>query len=143
MRNQFFFTRTEGDKTFRDSFNMNKVIRFQNCDSGAEIWIECSNMSIFVKETPEQIMELIKGEKVAEVKISNDSDFKRVIDDANIDRRTYNVLKYLYDHKNIKTIEQFLEYYNNDDRNFLKIPNCGWRTLTNIKAFIESLKGKK
>lgn len=123
--------------------NMNKVIRFQNFDSGAEIWIECSNMSISVKETPEQIMELIKGEKVAEVKISNDSDFKRVIDDANIDRRTYNVLKYLYDHKNIKTIEQFLEYYNNDDRNFLKIPNCGWRTLTNIKAFIESLKGKK
>jgi len=123
--------------------NMDKVIRFQNCCSGAEIWIGCSNMSIFVKETPEQIMELIKGEKVAEVKISNDSDFKRVIDDANIDRRTYNVLKYLYDHKNIKTIEQFLEYYNNDDRNFLKIPNCGWRTLTNIKAFIESLKGKK
>ncbi len=123
--------------------NMDKVIRFQNCGSGAEIWIGCSNMSIFVKETPEQIMELIKGEKVAEVKISNDSDFKRVIDDANIDRRTYNVLKYLYDHKNIKTIEQFLEYYNNDDRNFLKIPNCGWRTLTNIKAFIESLKGKK
>ena len=27
MRNQFFFTRTEGDKTFRDSFNINKVIR--------------------------------------------------------------------------------------------------------------------
>jgi len=123
--------------------NMNKVIRFQNCDSGAEIWIECSNMSIFVKETPEQIMELIKGEKVAEVKISNDSDFKRVIDNVNIDRRTYNVLKHLYDYKNIKTIKQFLEYYNNDDRNFLKIPNCGWRTLTNIKAFIELLKEKE
>ena len=27
MRNQFFFTRTEGDKTFKDSFNINKVIR--------------------------------------------------------------------------------------------------------------------
>lgn len=25
--NQFFYTRTEGDKSFRDSFNVNKVIR--------------------------------------------------------------------------------------------------------------------
>lgn len=32
MRNQFFFTRTEGDKTFRDSFNINKVIRSVQTD---------------------------------------------------------------------------------------------------------------
>lgn len=27
MKNQFFYTRTDGDKTFKDSFNINKVIR--------------------------------------------------------------------------------------------------------------------
>jgi hypothetical protein len=27
MTNQFFYTRTEGDKEFTDSFNVNKVIR--------------------------------------------------------------------------------------------------------------------
>ena len=37
MRNQFFFTRTEGDKTFRDSFNMNKVIRTVQVDDNTLI----------------------------------------------------------------------------------------------------------
>ena len=32
--NQFFYTRTEGDKTFRDSFNINKVIRSVSMENG-------------------------------------------------------------------------------------------------------------
>lgn len=32
--NQFFYTRTEGDKTFRDSFNINKVIRTVSMEDG-------------------------------------------------------------------------------------------------------------
>lgn len=32
--NQFFYTRTEGDKTFRDSFNINKVIRTVEMEEG-------------------------------------------------------------------------------------------------------------
>ena len=27
MKNQFFYTRTEGEKTFKDSLNINKVVR--------------------------------------------------------------------------------------------------------------------
>lgn len=27
MKNQFFYTRTEGEKSFKDSFNINKVVR--------------------------------------------------------------------------------------------------------------------
>jgi hypothetical protein len=35
MQNQFFYTRTEGEKTFRDSFNVNKVIRSVENEDGS------------------------------------------------------------------------------------------------------------
>ena len=51
MRNQFFFTRTEGDKTFRDSFNMNKVIRTVQVDDNTLI-VLLDDLHERVKEVP-------------------------------------------------------------------------------------------
>ena len=51
MRNQFFFTRTEGDKTFRDSFNMNKVIRSVQVDDNTLI-VLLDDLHERVKEVP-------------------------------------------------------------------------------------------
>jgi hypothetical protein len=34
MKNQFFYTRTEGEKTFKDSFNINKVVRSLTLEDG-------------------------------------------------------------------------------------------------------------
>lgn len=34
MKNQFFYTRTEGDKTFKDSLNINKVVRTVTLEDG-------------------------------------------------------------------------------------------------------------
>ena len=34
MRNQFFYTRVEGEATFKDSFNVNKVIRTITMEDG-------------------------------------------------------------------------------------------------------------
>lgn len=34
MRNQFFYTRTEGEKSVTDSFNVNKVIRSLTMEDG-------------------------------------------------------------------------------------------------------------
>ena len=34
MKNQFFYTRTEGEKTFKDSFNINKVVRSLTLEYG-------------------------------------------------------------------------------------------------------------
>ena len=51
MRNQFFFTRVEGDKTFRDSFNMNKVIRSVQTDDNTLI-VLLDDLHERVKEVP-------------------------------------------------------------------------------------------
>ena len=51
MRNQFFFTRTEGDKTFRDSFNINKVIRSVQVDDNTLI-VLLDDLHERVKEVP-------------------------------------------------------------------------------------------
>ena len=51
MRNQFFFTRTEGDKTFRDSFNINKVIRSVQTDDNTLI-VLLDDLHERVKEVP-------------------------------------------------------------------------------------------
>ncbi len=51
MRNQFFFTRIEGDKTFRDSFNMNKVIRTVQVDDNTII-VLLDDLHERVKEVP-------------------------------------------------------------------------------------------
>ena len=51
MRNQFFFTRIEGDKTFRDSFNMNKVIRTVQIDDNTLI-VLLDDLHERVKEVP-------------------------------------------------------------------------------------------
>jgi hypothetical protein len=34
MKNQFFYTRVDGEKTFKDSFNVNKVIRSISMEDG-------------------------------------------------------------------------------------------------------------
>jgi hypothetical protein len=34
MKNQFFYTRTEGEKTFKDSLNINKVVRTVTLEDG-------------------------------------------------------------------------------------------------------------
>jgi len=34
MKNQFFYTRTEGEKTFKDSLNINKVVRSITLEDG-------------------------------------------------------------------------------------------------------------
>lgn len=34
MKNQFFYTRTEGEKSFKDSFNVNKVVRSLTLEDG-------------------------------------------------------------------------------------------------------------
>jgi hypothetical protein len=34
MKNQFFYTRTEGEKSFKDSFNINKVVRSLTLEDG-------------------------------------------------------------------------------------------------------------
>jgi hypothetical protein len=34
MKNQFFYTRTEGEKTFKDSFNINKAVRSITLEDG-------------------------------------------------------------------------------------------------------------
>lgn len=34
MKNQFFYTRTDGEKTFKDSFNVNKVVRSLTMEDG-------------------------------------------------------------------------------------------------------------
>ena len=34
MKNQFFYTRVDGDKTFKDSFNVNKVVRSITMEDG-------------------------------------------------------------------------------------------------------------
>ncbi len=34
MRNQFFYTRVDGEKTFKDSFNVNKVVRSITMEDG-------------------------------------------------------------------------------------------------------------
>lgn len=34
MKNQFFYTRTDGEKTFKDSFNVNKVVRSITMEDG-------------------------------------------------------------------------------------------------------------
>ena len=51
MRNQFFFTRTEGDKAFRDSFNINKVIRSVQVDDNTLI-VLLDDLHERVKEVP-------------------------------------------------------------------------------------------
>ena len=51
MRNQFFFTRTEGDKTFRDSFNINKVIRSVQTDNDTLV-VLLDDLHERVKEVP-------------------------------------------------------------------------------------------
>ena len=51
MRNQFFFTRTEGDKTFRDSFNINKVIRSVQTDDNTLI-VLLDDLHERIKEVP-------------------------------------------------------------------------------------------
>jgi hypothetical protein len=37
MVNQFFYTRTEGEKTFKDSFNINKVVRSLTMEDGTTL----------------------------------------------------------------------------------------------------------
>jgi len=34
MKNQFFYTRVDGEKTFKDSFNVNKVVRSLTMEDG-------------------------------------------------------------------------------------------------------------
>ena len=51
MRNQFFFTRTEGDKTFRDSFNINKVIRTVQLEEN-KLVVLLDDLHERVKEVP-------------------------------------------------------------------------------------------
>ena len=34
MKNQFFYTRTEGEKSFKDSLNINKVVRTVTLEDG-------------------------------------------------------------------------------------------------------------
>lgn len=51
MRNQFFFTRTEGDRKFRDSFNINKVIRSVQTDDNTLI-VLLDDLHERVKEVP-------------------------------------------------------------------------------------------
>jgi len=34
MKNQFYYTRTEGEKTFKDSLNINKVVRTVTLEDG-------------------------------------------------------------------------------------------------------------
>lgn len=62
MKNQFFYTRTEGDVTFRDSFNMNKAIRSVSLENG-QVLVILDDFHERVVQEP-----VVKNHKVVDTK---------------------------------------------------------------------------
>jgi len=66
MSNLFFYTRKEGDKTYTDSFNLNKVIR--------SVQIEDNKVLVLIDdihERPEDVPEIKNGKMVGQKRVRN------------------------------------------------------------------------
>jgi hypothetical protein len=66
MSNLFFYTRKDGDKTYTDSFNLNKVIR--------SVQIEDNKVLVLIDdihERPEDVPEIKNGKVVGQKRVRN------------------------------------------------------------------------
>lgn len=66
MSNLFFYTRKDGDKTYTDSFNLNKVIR--------SVQIEDNKVLVLIDdihERPEDVPEIKNGKMVGQKRVRN------------------------------------------------------------------------
>jgi hypothetical protein len=66
MSNLFFYTRKDGDKTYTDSFNLNKVIR--------SVQIEDNKVLVLIDdihERPEDVPEIKNGKVVGQKRLRN------------------------------------------------------------------------
>jgi hypothetical protein len=66
MSNLFFYTRKEGDKTYTDSFNLNKVIR--------SVQIEDNKVLVLIDdihERPEDMPEIKNGKVIGQKRLRN------------------------------------------------------------------------
>ena len=66
MSNLFFYTRKDGDKTYTDSFNLNKVIR--------SVQIEDNKVLVLIDdihERPEDVPEIKNGKVIGQKRVRN------------------------------------------------------------------------
>jgi hypothetical protein len=66
MSNLFFYTRKDGDKTYTDSFNLNKVIR--------SVQIEDNKVLVLIDdihERPEDVPEIKNGKVIGQKRLRN------------------------------------------------------------------------
>lgn len=79
--NQFFYTRTEGDKTFRDSFNINKVIRSVSMENG-ELLVLLDDLHERSQEVPDIDLRTNKMKGTKRQRNTFQSEITLSVDDA-------------------------------------------------------------
>ncbi len=122
-----------------------KHISLMTREQGYTKLILRNKMEVSIVEPIDEIMKLSIPITLCkkEENILNDLDLMEVLKGLESSTRMYNLLKHLYEYKNVKTAQQLIEFHNDNDINFLKIRGCGRRTLIEIIGFIESLKERK